>query len=314
MPDHARVRVPATTANLGPGFDVLGMALSLHDEVDIRLDASVHDGPVVEYPADFDPSVPRDRRNYLAQGAVAVLEGSGIDPSSIVLRAQGTIPVSRGLGSSASALVAGAVAADALAGRRLGNDEILRALVGIEGHAEQLAAALHGGLVAVVTDEAAADDTARHLTIVELPVADAVRVVAAVPSIRLDTSDARRVLATEVPFADAVFNIAAATSLVTGLARGDAALIRAGTRDRLHQDARATLVPAAPDVTAAALEAGAAGACWSGAGPTILAVCTAGADTAAVGTAMTAAFAAHDIGCRTFVCRVETKGAAVLDA
>ena len=313
MPGHARVRVPATTANLGPGFDVLGMALSLHDVVDISIDASVNDGPVVEYPAGFDPSVPRDRRNYLARGALAVLEGTEIDPSSVVLHAGGTIPVSRGLGSSASALVAGAVAADALAGRRLGTDEILLALVGIEGHAEQLAAALHGGLVAVVPDGDAPGTAAPGPTVIELPVDEGVTVVVAVPSIRLDTSDARRVLATEVPFTDAVFNVAAATSLVTGLARGDAALIRAGTRDRLHQDARATLVPAAPDVTAAALDAGAAGACWSGAGPTILALCTDGADTANVGAAMTAAFAAHDIGCRTFVCGVEAEGATVLD-
>lgn len=312
MTDHVRVRVPATTANLGPGFDVLGMALSLHDIVEIRTDPSVHDGPSVRYPTGFDPSVPRDSTNYLARGALAVLDGSGVDSSSIVLHAGGTIPVSRGLGSSASALVAGAVAANALGGEQMDPHEILQALVEIEGHGEQLAAALFGGLVAVVPTEPGDGGQTAGPTVVDLPVAATVSVVVAVPSIRLDTSDARRVLRDEVSFRDAVRNVAASTALVAGLARGDRRLIGAGVRDRLHQDARAAIVPAAPEVMAAALEAGAAGSCWSGAGPTILALCTPDSDITLVGQAMSSAFARHDVASETFACDVEPSGCTVL--
>ena len=189
--------------------------------------------------------------------------------------------------------------------------ELVFALVDIEGHVEQLAAAAFGGLAAATPagDQALPGRLGQaSQTLFSLPVDDELIMALAVPDLTLETKRARAVLPHEVAFSDAVFNVAAATALVSGLADGDGFLIRVGMQDKLHQDARAELVPASLDVLAAARDAGAYGAAWSGAGPTMLGIC--GDEDAAddVAYAMTGAFEGAGIESEALVLKIDTLG------
>ena len=308
--------MPATSANLGPGFDVLGLALTLYNEVEIRTDVADDDLFITVTGRDAQ-AVPLDDSNFVAAGAAAAFRLAGVRTPTFGLSVTQEVPVASGLGSSAAALVGGALAANAILDSPVGDDEIIFALLDTEGHAEQLAAALFGGCVAV------APSPDMHLTgaagaaaptIVPLPVSEDLCVVLAIPTdVRLPTKTARSVLPNEVPFADAVWNVAAAVALTAGLAEADPLLIRVGMRDKLHQDARAQFLPSSLDVLGAARSAGALGACWSGAGPTMLALC-ADDDTAdEVAAAMLGAFGHHKIEAEGLVCGIDTDGTVVLE-
>ena len=245
--DSVRVRVPASSANLGPGFDVLAAALSLHLEV------------VVEAAGEFalrtELPVPRDRSNLLVRAfeTLRPADGHSFDVSS-------DIPLSGGLGSSAAAVVAGLLAADFLNG---GDGEVLAAATGIEGHPDNVAAALAGGFVVC------ASGTAFPLA---APPAGLTAVLV-VPHEPVATSRARAALPDVVALPDAVFNVASASLLTLGLARGDAELIARGLGDRLHQPHRAPLYPRSAALVEQATDLGALGATISGAGPTVLVWC-----------------------------------------
>jgi homoserine kinase len=240
------VRVPASTANLGPGFDTFAAALALHLEVDV-----VETG---EFAVVTDLDVPRDRSNLLVRAFERLAPADGFE-----FRVRSEIPLVGGLGSSAAAIVAGLVAADHLF--ELDSD-VAALATEIEGHPDNVAAAVHGGIVVV------ADGVA---TRVDPPVA--LEAVLVVPRHAVATSAARAALPDVVSLADAAFNVAHGALLALGLALGDLDLVSRGLADRLHQPHRAHLFPRSAELIAGARELGALGATLSGAGPTVLVWC-----------------------------------------
>jgi homoserine kinase len=247
------VRVPGSSANLGPGFDILAAALSIHLELEVSEtgELSVDAGEL---------EVPTDRSNLCVRAFEALHP-----PDGLAFRIRGEIPLARGLGSSAAAIVAGLLAADHLYELALGRDEIYARAVALEGHPDNVAAALYGGVV--LCPPGGSDGLARP---VRLEPPQGVEAVLVIPSEEVGTTAAREALAAEVPFGDAVANVAAASQLVLGIERSDLALISQGLADRLHQPARASLYPRSLDLVEGARDLGALGATISGAGPSVL--------------------------------------------
>lgn len=240
------VRVPASSANLGPGFDVMGAALDLHMEVDV-----VETG---QFAVHTDLKIARDRRNLIVRGFQAL---ASADEFEFTIRSD--IPLSGGLGTSAAAIVAGLVAADSIF--ELGAD-VLAEATKIEGHPDNVAAALLGGFVLCVDG---------HAERFEPP--SGLECLLVVPDQAVRTAKAREALPSRIPMSDAVFNIAHASMLVLGLARGDLGLVARGLGDRLHQPRRAHLYPRSWELVQEAKALGALGATISGAGPTVLVWC-----------------------------------------
>lgn len=241
-------RVPASSANLGPGFDTLAVALSLY--VEVALEPAEELSLVTQGcgAGRFD-----DERHLAVRVASEVL-----GHTNFAMRVTSAIPVSRGLGSSASLAVAAAAAA--------GADDPLAVATRIDGHAENAAAAVLGGLVAASVEDGT--PVARSLAL-----DGAWRFVAVIPDQELATADARRVLPASVPFADAVANLSALALLIAGLA-DHRQFVASSMRDTLHQPYRAALLEFAEPLLSALRDAGAAGACWSGAGSTMLGLVT----------------------------------------
>lgn len=274
--DHVRVAVPATSANLGPGFDALGLALALHDVVEVRVLA--RDEVVVEVEGEGAGEVPGDETHLVVRALREALDVAGVPRTGLHLTCVNRIPHGRGLGSSAAAVVAGIVAARALVADPAVLDDAaaLRLASAIEGHPDNAAPALLGG----ATVAWSGGGPERGARAVRLPVHPDLRATVLVPAARLATSRARGVLPETVPHADAAFNAGRAALLVEALTRRPDLLLEA-TDDRLHQDYRADVMPESAQVVRA-LRAEGVAATVSGAGPTVLVLADAGrADRAA---------------------------------
>jgi homoserine kinase len=246
MPRRRLVRVPASSANLGPGFDVLACALGLHVELEV-----VETG---RFGVVTDLAIARDRRN-LAVRAFELLA----PVEQLEFRIRSDVPLSGGLGTSAAAIVAGLLAADSM--YELDADLLAHA-TRMEGHPDNVAAALLGGFVLCADGRAERFDVPAGL-----------EAVVVVPEEPVRTAAARAALPAEVPMADAVFTAAHTGMLVLGLVRGDWDLVARGLADRLHQPRREHLYPRSMDLVRRAPELGALGATISGAGPTVLVWC-----------------------------------------
>jgi len=247
------VRVPASSANLGPGFDVMAAALALHLELEVceADDFSVDTGG--------DP-LPVDRTN------LCVRAFESIHPADNVrFEVRSEIPLGRGLGSSAAAIVAGLMAADHMFELALSREDVYAKAVELEGHPDNVAAALYGGFALCPRPEGDALPTP-----VRLEPPQGIEALLVIPGEEVPTPEARAALPTEIPFADAVENVAAASQLTLGIERSDLGLIRRGLADCLHQPHRERLYPRSMELVHAAEEMGALGATISGAGPTVL--------------------------------------------
>jgi homoserine kinase len=251
---RAAVRVPASSANLGPGFDVLAAAL------DLRMELEVEETGRFEVRTDL--AIARDRRNLCVRGFTALRAADG---ARFTIRSE--IPLSGGLGTSAAAYVAGLAAADALNG---GGADLLADAVRLEGHPDNVAAALLGGFVVCTGASAERVGAPQGPSAERLDPPAGLSAVLVVPDQAVRTAKARAALPAEVPMSDAVFNVGRASLLVLGLARGDLDLVARGLEDRLHQPRRASLYPRSMEVVERAREFGALGATISGAGPTVL--------------------------------------------
>ncbi|GCE76318.1 homoserine kinase [Cellulomonas biazotea] len=262
--DHVRVRVPATSANLGPGFDALGVALTLHDELEVR--ALGTSGVRVEVTGEGAGEVPDDESHLVVQALRAALDHVGAPQTGLHLVCHNRIPHGRGLGSSAAAVVAGIVAARALVAEPESLDDAVALALAtqMEGHPDNAAPALLGGATVAWTDAAGGVDAAR------IAVHPDVVPVAVVPATHLSTKAARGVLPATVPHGDAAFQAGRAALLVEALGRRPDLLL-AATEDRLHQQYRRPVMRhsmALVDV----LRAAGVPAVVSGAGPTVLAL------------------------------------------
>lgn len=295
------VRVPATVANLGPAFDAMGMAVTLYSEVVLAIGAE----SAVTISGEGKGQLPDDASNLVYRAAAAAAQRAG-QPAAFSIRCTNTIPIGRGLGSSAAAIVAGAVAANAALGNPLEPDEMLDLAWRMEGHPDNVAAALFGGVV--LTDVASGRVAWTRI----LPAWNAA-VVVAVPDFAVPTGQARAVLPERVPYGDAVANISRTAWLITALLTGRAELLATAMEDRLHQPYRRALVPGMGQVFDAARTAGAWGAALCGSGPSVVGI--APPDQAdAVGSQMVAAFSSAGHHARYLRLQVDTEGAKVLNS
>ena len=299
-----RVRVPATTSNLGPGFDVLGLALRLYNEVE--LDALPEPGALeMDISGEGADTLPRDGTNVVVRAVRAGVRGRRL-AFGLRLKLTNRIPLARGLGSSAAARLGGLLAVRALlGGRRAAQDgSVLDAAVRLEGHPDNVVPALHGGLCVCARDGNRTEF---------LRLGDPKGLVAAVciPDFELPTAKARAVLPKTVPLQDAVATSGRAALLVCALQQGRYDLLRTAMQDVLHQPYRRRLVLGMDRVIAAALRAGAWGAALSGAGPSILALAPVSRRAAAVGGAMQRAFAGARVKSRFLVLEIASRGAEV---
>ena len=304
MSHTLRVRVPATTANLGPGFDALGLALDLWNETDFTLRTDDH--IVVTITGEGAGILPTDARNTVAASALRLFEVAGEHPLGLHIECRNRIPLSSGLGSSAAAVLTGLLGANTLLNRPLDQAALLKLAVEIEGHPDNVAPALLGGLVVCLTD--GEEIIAHKLT----PRANRppIFITLALPACELSTQAARAALPKKVNHDDAVFNISRSVLVAEALTIGDLDLLAAAMHDRLHQPYRLPLIPGAKAAMESAREAGAAAVALSGAGPSLVAFSA--QQDRAIGEAMGQAFADAGLGARVFELGISNTGAKVV--
>jgi len=292
------VSVPATTSNLGPGFDCLGLALDLRNELTLEL--LDEKGPAaVEISGEGAKTLPRGETNMLVKAARLILPGKL--PGRLSFKSVNRIPLARGLGSSAAAAVAGLWAGAHLFGTlRRSEDELEAMAVALEGHPDNVAPCVHGGLTASLTE--GGRSRANRLNI-----HPSLAAAVCVPAFELATKKARAALPKKVPLADAVFNSSRAILLARALETGRTGHLADLMDDRLHQPYRAKLVPGLREALAAAVKAGAAGAALSGSGPSVFAFVE-GDRAAKVGAAMKRAFAKKRVASRWLALDVDHQG------
>ncbi|MEW6650441.1 MAG: homoserine kinase [Chloroflexota bacterium] len=290
------VGVPATSANLGPGFDCLALALDLWNTTSFRLGG---DGIQVTVNGEGSDILPKDTGNLVAQGFTALyVRREATMPRDVQIECNNLIPLASGLGSSAAAVLSGLLAANFFLGQPLSRLEILRLAVEVEGHADNAAAALFGGLVVVAAD--------MNPPVVKSFPIEPVNLVVVLPCYNLSTNAARSVLPKQVSRAEAVFNLGRAALVVEALKEGNRKLLLRVMEDRLHQPHRLGLIPGAAKAIAAAQRLGCASA-LSGAGPGVIAF--ADDDAEMVADAMQAEFRAAGLESRCFFLTATTQTA-----
>lgn len=253
------VKVPASSANLGAGFDALGLALTLYNRVWLE----EADGCRIE--AVDGVAVPTDESNLIYRTARTVYERMGHPFRGLHIRQESAIPMTRGLGSSSACLVAGILGANTLLGSPLSTGDMVDLASELEGHPDNVAPALLGGLVTAVMEGG-------RVYTVSVPVADRLRFALFIPDFELKTEEARAALPQQVTRDDAVYNLSRAALMTASLFSGRLDTLRVAVQDRLHQPVRFGMIPGAEQVFYCAYEAGAYAVAISGAGPSIIAV------------------------------------------
>lgn len=302
-----RVRVPGTSANCGPGFDTLGIACTIYNELELTL----RDQPGLEFfvEGEGEDNIPLDDRNVVWRSVRYLLEHAGMAEKfqGGVIRMKNEVPLSRGLGSSATAIVAGLKAANVLMDNVFNRRELLQFATKIEGHPDNVAPAIFGGFTVNIVSKGKAQCFS-FLPKLRM------KMVAAVPDFPLSTRMAREVLPEKVSRQDAIFNIGRASLLVAALCKGNEYFLRQSFEDVLHQPYRAELVPGMMEVFAAARNAGALGATLSGAGPCLMAyVLERDRCAREVGEAMVEAFRKNGVNAKALVLNLDTRGAHIIN-
>lgn len=251
-----KIKVPATCANLGPGFDTLGLALDLYNTYHIE---EIESGlEITGCEAEF-----ADENNLVYTSMMNCFKKIGYNPTGIKIDMKTEIPISRGLGSSAACIIAGVRGANLIAGSPLDKEEIFKIATKIEGHPDNIAPALFGGLVVSIMD---GDD----IYYTKIDIHEGIKFIALIPDFTLSTSEARAVIPKNIPFKDAVFNVSRVSLLISSLVNGEFHLLKHGFKDALHQNYRGKLIPDYFHIIKTCEEIGALGSILSGAGPTIM--------------------------------------------
>jgi homoserine kinase len=296
-----KIRVPATTANLGAGFDCIGAALSMYNEFTF----TPIDTPdlVIAVQGLEAAKVDTGASNLAYQAFLRLYARIDRTPPVIQLEILLGVPLARGLGSSATAIVGGLLGANNLAGNPLSQAEVMQLAIEMEGHPDNVVPALIGGCRLAAT-------AASGWAIADIPWHHSIVPVVAIPDFELSTTEARSVLPTEYSRADAIFNTAHLGLMIRGLETGNPDWLTAGLTDKIHQPYRQKLITGYVDVEHAVMAAGGYGMVISGAGPTLLAITTA-ICAEAVATAMTAAWAIHQIQVQAQSLQLDLQGAIV---
>jgi homoserine kinase len=293
------VRAPATSANLGPGYDCLSLALDVANVVQ----AWPSDRLVIEVVGEGAEHLPTDADNEVYRALCLVYQTHGEEPPPLRMRCENVIPPSRGLGSSSAARACGLLLGNRLLGDPYTAEELFTLGAGLEGHPDNIAACLFGGVQVCVT-------STRGLEHCRVPVSFPLAATVFVPDFPMDTHTARGLLPYQVPLETAVYNMGRASLLVAALTTGRTDLLATATEDAIHQPPRQTVFPALPMLIQDALDAGAYGAFLSGAGSSVLALVD--PDHAeAVGAAMASAARQEGVAGRVLQTRLTTLGAAV---
>ncbi len=299
---RVRVRVPASSANLGPGFDCLGLALTLYHSLTVI----ERDGEGVEIfvAGEGADDLPRNEENAVYRAMDSFFQDSGYRPGRLSIESESEIPVGRGLGSSAAAVLSGLAAAALLSGREVDARGMMALAAGLEGHVDNVAASLLGGFCVVGPLSTGLGTGLGEFIRMEAP--DALAAAVAVPDFTVDTRQARAALPATVTFGDAVANQGRVAMLTAAMASGRLDLLAASMEDCMHESHRAALVPGLDRVCRAAVEAGAYGAVLSGSGPSVLALVRPGDD--APGSAMKEAWRQEGVSSRALLLDIDRVG------
>ncbi len=253
-----KVKVPATSANLGPGFDTLGLALNLYNTFSFeeKLEGLEING--------CDPSYANEK-NLVYTSMLKTFDKIGYKPKGVRIDMNTDIPISRGLGSSAACILGGVIGANELAKVYLSKEEILDIATEIEGHPDNIAPALFGGLIVSVMKD-------NNIYYDKINIANGIKFVALIPDFTLSTTKAREVLPSTISYKDAVYNVGRVSLLLSALSNGRFELLKVALEDRLHQPYRKKLIPRFDEILNKCYELGCLGAYLSGAGPTLMVI------------------------------------------
>ena len=306
MPLVASATVPATTANLGPGFDCIGAALTLYNQFDFVCREELDAPPVtIKVPGSQSSLISKDKSNLVYQAFSRLYQHLDQDPPSIEITIKMSIPLARGLGSSATAIIGGLLGANQLAGTPLDDPEILQLAIAIEGHPDNIVPALLGGCRLAAASQ---NEAGTSWQICDVAWNESIIPTIAVPNFALSTEKARSVLPFEVSRSDAIFNISRLGLLLRGLEKGEEKWLRTALQDKIHQPYRQILIPGYKAVQKAAMEAGAYGMVISGAGPSLLALAHF-QKAKEVAAAMSEAWNAEGIAAQARPLNIDTNGA-----
>ncbi len=301
-----KVLVPATSANLGPGFDAVGLALQWFDEIEIKPVRKERGSPEIRLEGKGTEGVSTDGTNLVYRAVRAVFSQLGQEVPPLSLTIKMNIPVARGLGSSAAAIVGGLLAGNALAEFPFSSEELFQLACRLEDHPDNVAPALFGGLtISYFSGE--------RFRCLKLEPPQGLSVVLAIPHYASSTAHSRRWLPRQVSLEDASFNVGRAALLVGSLLSGRFEHLDAATRDRLHQPTRLALFAGVPEAMEAARRVGALGTALSGGGPSVLAFAK-NDKSGVVAEAMRGAFSGAGVACQVVSCRIEKQGARVVGA
>lgn len=301
------VHIPATSANLGPGFDVLGIAVHLYNDVILSADSKALSASrqmshlSVEIEGEGESTLPRNPSNLVVRAAYKVFERTHRWPTELSVKLVNRIPLSRGLGSSSAAALGGICAANALIGSPLKDEELLEMAVAMEGHPDNVVPAMVGGFcISVFVDH--------RVQYLKFPVPPGLRAVVCSPDKPLDTQEARRVLPSRIPYSAAVFTSSRVAFLIGAMLQKRFDCLGFAMDDVLHQPVRAKLIPGLNEAIREARKAGAFGAALSGAGSSVIAFSKPGQAASRVGHAMQTAFQHHGISSRFRDLDLENRG------
>lgn len=294
-----RVKIPATSANLGPGFDCLGLALQLHNIITVETNRPFK----ITLSGSYYDGIPTNESNLVWQTMCRFWELIHYPTPSLALTLENNIPPSRGLGSSSAAIVGGLVAANAIAGSPYSKYELLQVANAIEGHPDNVTPALYGGITLSIPT----DGGILPRILSQTP---NFKTVVVIPNTPLNTAKARGILPPDVSRKDAVFNISHVGLLVEAFIREEYSLLKEGMRDTLHQKQRAVLIPGLLETLEAALHAGAYGAALSGSGPTLMAIIPESVQND-VGQRMITMMEEYGIKAQAIILDIDTRGASL---
>lgn len=298
--DMVFVRVPASSANLGPGFDCLGVALNLYSEVVMGF---IDEGLIIDVLGEGHIDIEKNEDNLVYKAAKKVFDKANVNYKGLKIKIKNDIPLGSGLGSSAAAIIGGMLAANELAGNFFTYKEILNLASSMEGHADNVSPALNGGF-----NVAAFDGINTYYIKKELQ--NDINFVAFTPNRILKTEIARELLPGKIDFKDAVFNTGRASLLTAAFLSGDYSMLKVASEDMLHQKYRVVLIPEMYECFNVALNCGAYSAFLSGAGPTIMAVCPEG-NIGKVVKGVGSVYENMDISYRTYKLKCDNNGAYV---
>ena len=260
-----RVKVPASSANMGAGFDTLGVALSLYSRLEVE---ETESGLVIET-KNAGGYVPTDKNNLVYRAMQTLFNEAGYTPKGLIIRQSSDIPMTRGLGSSSGCIIGGMLAANVISGRKLSYSDILDLAAGMEGHPDNVAPALYGGMCVSLSDNG-------HVVTRSIRLDPKIKFAVMVPDFFVATKKSRGVLPDYVPRRDASYNIQRASMLVYAMEHGDMELLRYAVSDKLHQDYRKSYIEGFDGIVKHSYECGARATYLSGSGPTIVSVIDSG--------------------------------------